>query len=48
LRLSSQNDGADISASISPRRVSLAGRSKMPPEVVQTLVQLRHVALQLA
>jgi hypothetical protein len=48
LRLSSQNDGADISASIRPRRVSLAGTSKMPPEVVQTLVQLRHVSLQLA
>jgi len=26
----------------------LAETSKMPPEVVQTLVQLRHVALQLA
>ena len=47
-RLSSQNDGEAISVSIRLRRVSLAGTSKMPPEVVQTLVQLRHVALELA
>jgi hypothetical protein len=46
--VSSQNEGEDISASIRPRRVSLPGTSKMASEVVEPLVQLRHVALQLA
>jgi hypothetical protein len=47
LRVSSQKLGEDLSVSISARRVSLTGRSKMPSEVVEPLVQLRHVALEL-
>jgi hypothetical protein len=46
--VSSQKLGEDISASIRPRRVSLAGRSKMASEVVEPLVELDHVALELA
>ena len=38
----------DISASIRPSRVSLAGRSKMPSEIVEPLVELGHVTLELA
>jgi hypothetical protein len=45
--VSSQKVGEDISASITPRRVSLVGRSKMTSEVVEALVELGHVALQL-
>jgi len=47
LRVSSQKLGEDISASIRPRRVSLAGRSKMPSEIVEPLVELGHVTLEL-
>jgi len=39
--------GEEISLSIGAGRFSLAGRSKMPSEVVEPLVQLRHVALEL-
>jgi hypothetical protein len=46
--LSSQNDGDAISASRAARRSSLAGRSKMPPEVVETPRQVADVPLQLA
>jgi hypothetical protein len=45
--VSSQKVGEDLSLSIRASRVSLAGRSKMPSEVVEPLVQLRHVALEL-
>ena len=47
-RLSSQKAGEAMSASIRRRRSSLAGRSKVPPEVVEALLQLEDVALQLA
>jgi hypothetical protein len=46
--VSSQKLGADISVSIRARRLSLAGRSKMPSEIVEPLVQLGHVTLELA
>jgi hypothetical protein len=37
-----------ISASMAARRVSLAGRSKMPSKVVEAPLHVRHVALLLA
>jgi hypothetical protein len=46
--LSSQNDGEAISASRAASRLSLAGRSKMPPELVDPLTQLGDVALEIA
>jgi hypothetical protein len=47
-RLSSQNAGAAISVSSLPRRCSLAGRSKMPPQLAHPTGQLSDVPLQLA
>src|SRR5437879_1497479 len=47
-RLSSQKAGDAISASSAARRASLAGRSKVPPELVDASGQLRDVALEIA
>src|SRR6266487_3172795 len=48
LRLSSQKAGADISWSIRASRVSLARRSKMPPEVLELLLRVGEIALEVS
>src|SRR5437016_3893634 len=48
LRLSSQKVGADISWSIRASRVSLARRSKMPPEVLELLLRVGEIALEVS
>jgi hypothetical protein len=48
LRLSSQKVGADISWSIRASRVSLAGRSKMPPEVLELLLHVGEITFEVS
>src|SRR6266581_3232036 len=40
--------GSDISWSIRASRVSLAGRSKMPPEVLELLLHVGEIALEVS
>jgi len=47
-RLSSQNAGDAISASSAASRLSLAGTSKMPPELVHPRGEVGDVTLELA